>query len=88
MEYVFIARKDDAETFNKFYKSLEGLPNETILDQYNKQVEIGIVGVHAQALKLLALRKVFLERFGESPIHLEDDVIISLTGMRTTLPSY
>ena len=86
MKYVFISRKGDQETFKKFFRDLEFLPNETLLDQYNRQVDIGIVGVHAQALKLLALRKIFLERFGESPILLEDDIIISLTGKRTTLP--
>ena len=86
MKYVFISRKGDQETFKKFFRDLEFLPNETLLDQYNRQVDIGIVGVHAQALKLLALRKVFLQRFGESPVLLEDDILISLTGKRTTLP--
>ena len=86
MKYVFISRKGDQETLKKFFRDLEDLQNETLLDQYNRQVDIGIVGVHAQALKLLALRKVFLKRFGESPVLLEDDIIISLTGKRTTLP--
>jgi hypothetical protein len=87
MKYVFISRKDDQETFKKFYRDLEDLPNETLLEQYNNQVEIGIVGVHSQALKLLALRKIFLERFGESPIILEDNIVIGLTGRRSSFPN-
>jgi hypothetical protein len=87
MKYVFITRKGDQETFKMFYKDLEYMPNETLLEQYNSQVEIGIVGVHAQALKLLALRKIFLERFGESPIILEDNIVIGLTGRRSSFPA-
>ena len=87
MKYVFISRKGDQEVFKKFYRDLKDLPNETLLDQYNRQVDIGIVGVHAQALKLLALRKVFLDRYGKSPVLIEDDFIISLSGKRTSFPA-
>ena len=88
MKYVFISREGDQETFRTFYKNLEAFPNEILLEQYNREVKIGIVGVHAQALKLLALRKIFLERFGESPIIFEDNMVISLTGKRSSLSSY
>ena len=41
----------------------------------------GFVGVHAQTLKLLVLRKVFIEQFDKSPILIEDDFVISLRGI-------
>ena len=88
MKYVFIAREGDQETVKSFYKDLENHSNEKLLEQYNREVDIGIVGVHAQALKLLALRKIFLERFGESPIIFKDNMVISLTGKRSSLSSY
>ncbi len=53
---------------------------EDLIEKYNKAVDSGIVGVHAQALHLLALRKVFIERLGKSPIVIEDEFIISLSG--------
>ncbi|MET7029806.1 hypothetical protein [Sediminicola luteus] len=84
MKYVFVSRKGDQETFKTFYRDLINLSNKSILEQYNREVNIGIVGVHAQALKLLALRKIFLERFGESPINFEDNMVISLSGRRTS----
>ncbi len=86
MKYVFISRKGDQEAFKEFYQDLIGLPNDALLMQYNRQAEIGIVGVHAQALKLLALRNVFLQRFGKSPILIEDDIVISLTGKKSSFP--
>ena len=87
MKYVFIFRKGDQETFKMLYKDLEVLPNKSLLAQYNREVNFGIVGVHAQALKLLALRKIFLERFGESPIIIEGNMVITLTGTRFFLPA-
>ena len=80
MKHVFIFRKGDKELFLKMYHSITNLKNEELIEQYNKQAILGIVGVHAQALKLLALRKVFIERFDKSPVLIEDDFSISLTG--------
>ena len=82
MKYVFISRKVDPEAFKAFYDNLKFVSNENLLKQYNRQAELGIDGVHAQALKLLAMRKVFLERFAESPIFIEDDIVISLSGKK------
>ena len=59
---------------------IKNLKNEDLIDQYNEQAILGILGVHAQALKLLELRKAFIKRFDKSPILIEDDIVISLMG--------
>ncbi|MDM9630234.1 hypothetical protein [Robiginitalea aurantiaca] len=85
MKYLFISRPGDPESFKEYFKKFELLSNDSLLAQYNREVQIGIVGVHAQALKLLALRKIFLKRFGKSPVLLKDDMI-SLTGKHNVFP--
>ena len=79
MKHVFISRVGDKEQFVKIFENLKKLSNQDLIHKYNNAVDTGIVGVHAQALHLLALRKVFIERIGKSPIVIEDDIIISLT---------
>ncbi len=51
-----------------------------LIDRYNGQVKIGIVGVHRQALYLFALRTVLMDKIGESPITLENDVVLGMQG--------
>ena len=53
--------------------------NRTGADDYNRQVKCGIVGVHQQALYLIAMRQEFRERFKDSPIHFQE-YILSLSG--------
>jgi hypothetical protein len=43
-------------------------------------VAIGIVGAHAQGHMLVALYHAFNFAFGNSPINIEENIIISLTG--------
>ena len=80
MKHVFISREGDKEQFVKNFESIKKLSNQDLIEKYNNAVDSGIVGVHAQALHLLALRKVFIERIGKSPIVIEDDIVISLSG--------
>ena len=80
MKHVFISRKGDQAQFVENFESLQKLTNKELIETYNNAVATGIVGVHAQALHLLALRKVFIERIGKSPIVIEDDIVISLSG--------
>ena len=80
MKHVFISRKGDKAQFLKNIESLQKLTNQDLIKMYNQAVVTGIVGVHAQALQLLSLRKVFIERLGKCPIVIEDEFIISLSG--------
>lgn len=89
MKYVYIARKGDRESVIKNYNYYSEVSNNELIKTYNGSVKTGIVGVHAQALFLIALRKAFLERFGKSPVTVEDKIIIGLSGkIRQTQNSY
>ncbi|MDB9782833.1 hypothetical protein OAB88_06995 [Winogradskyella sp.] len=52
---------------------------QDLVSRYNRSVEIGILGVHAQAQMLIALRSAFITAFGKAPINIEENIIISLT---------
>lgn len=74
--HIYTLRPGDGEELLKYAEYFKVKENAEILRDCEGQRKLGIVGVHQQALYLLALRKVMLERFGESPILLEDDVLI------------
>lgn len=80
MKHVFISREGDKAQFVKNFENLQKLSNIELNEKYNNAVDTGIVGVYAQALHLLSMRKVFIERIGKSPIVIEDDIVINITG--------
>ena len=80
MEYVFIQRPGDREAVGIIIQEFEKLSKPQLVDQYNRLVQIGIVGVHAQALRIVALHLVFNSVFGSSPIIVEDKILIKLSG--------
>jgi len=47
----------------------------TLVDLYNREVRIGITGVHNQALNIYAMSHVFKKRFSESPINFQDNIL-------------
>lgn len=61
------------------YREIQGYTNDELVQRYNRQVEIGIVGVYAQAVILLAIRILFIERFGHSPVVVKDEIVIAIT---------
>ena len=73
---IYTSRPGDEEELLKYAASFKTKEDAEILRDCEGQKKIGIAGVHQQALYLLALRKVMLERLGESPILLEDEVLI------------
>jgi hypothetical protein len=78
MKHVFTSRKGDQELFSGYYTRFLALSDQELLDSYTRQVRTGLTGVHAQAVYLLALRKVMKERFGESPVTLGDGGVVGL----------
>ena len=78
MKHLFMPREGDKERFLNNLGHFRKKSDQELIDAYQREANIGITGVHAQALHLLALRKVMKERFGESPITLEDGCIIGL----------
>lgn len=78
MEYLLYPMPGDHEIIIENIAFLTTQTNEYLVDRYNKQVEIGIVGVRRQSLFLLALGKLMMARFNYSPIYLEQGYILGL----------
>ena len=70
-----MGRKDDNNVIADYKKRFEADTLEKLVESYNGQVKCGIVGVHQQALYLIALRQEFRERLKESPIYLLEHVL-------------
>ena len=81
MKYVVVSRKGDQKQIENYLKSFRGYSNAELVEAYNKQAKLGIVGVHAQALYLMALNQELKFRFGKSPIILDENQILSLPGI-------
>jgi hypothetical protein len=80
MEYLFIQRIGDREAVGRIIDELNKYPKEKLIEAYNNQVRIGIVGAHAQAQRIVALNIIFNHVFKRSPIVIQDNVLIKLTG--------
>ena len=78
---MFIQHSGDREKIMALLIEFKLCSKQDLVSQYNKSVEVGIVGVHAQAQMLIALRSAFITTFGKSPINIEENAIISLTEM-------
>ncbi len=88
MEYLMIPRPGFREEVLEHYNLIKDCSDEELIDSYNRQAEIGIVGVYKQAIHLLAMRLLFKERFDYSPIVIKDQVVISLSGKVTAQDLY
>jgi hypothetical protein len=80
MKYVLIQQPGFKERCLENLETFKAQTSEELIDRYNSSVKTGIVGVYAQAIMLVALRHEIKRRFGVSPILLEDNMILSLTG--------
>ena len=73
--HVLILRKSDIDTIKENIRNLESSSDQELIDLYNREAKMGLVGVNAQAIHLCALGHLFHKRFGESPVKVEDNVI-------------
>jgi hypothetical protein len=80
MEYIFIQRPGDREKIIEQLKKFSAYSKQELVTEYNNTVKVGVVGVHAQALIIIALHNAFDIVFNKSPVKIVDDVVISLTG--------
>ena len=80
MEYLFIQRKGDKEAIACLHQEYLELSKLALVTEYNQAQKIGIVGSHAQAQRLVALHLAFKEVFNSSPIIIEQQLIIRLSG--------
>jgi hypothetical protein len=78
MEHSYLENSETANHINKFYEELKTFDGHSLVAAYNNKKKV--VGVKAQTLYLIALSKVFKERFGKSPIELLPDLAVELTG--------
>ena len=79
LSYVFIQREGDREAVGKLLQSFNANSTVELVDYYNKQQKLGMVGVHAQAQAIVALNIAFNQRFGKSPIKITENIIVELT---------
>ena len=75
MEYIYIKNEHNQAHIDRFKKRLEAMTLEELVQAYNKEAKCGIVGVHMQALYLIALRQEFKERLTESPVYLLEHIL-------------
>ena len=75
MEYIYIKSEHNQGHIDRFKKRLEAMTLEKLVQAYNKEAKCGIVGVHMQALYLIALRQKFKERLTESPVYLLEHIL-------------
>ena len=68
MKHVFTSWEGDQELFLKFYDRLKALNDEQLIEAYHKQIRLGMTGVHAQAVYVLALKKLIKNRYGKDII--------------------
>ena len=65
----------DREIILNYIASFRGGSDQKLVEVYNREARMGIVGVRKQQLYLLALREVMRERFGHSPIFFESWIL-------------
>ena len=75
MEYIYIKNEHNQGHIDRFKKRMEAMTLEELVQAYNKEAKCGIVGVHMQALYLIALRQEFKERLTESPVYLLEHIL-------------
>jgi hypothetical protein len=74
-EYLLLTQGGDREILNEEIENLSTFSNEKLVELYNAQSRLGIVGVRRQAIYLLALGVVLKKRMGEGPIYYKDNIL-------------
>jgi hypothetical protein len=75
MEYIYVGRNENQKIILDYKKIFESKTLDELVEDYNKQTRLGIVGVHLQVLYLIAMRAEFKERLKESPVYLLEYVL-------------
>lgn len=74
-EYLLLTQGGDREILNEEIENLSTFSNEKLVELYNAQSRLGIVGVRRQAIYLLALGVILKKRMGEGPIYYKDNIL-------------
>jgi len=79
MDYYFPENAIPNEVM-RYYESFSKKDTQELIDSYNRQVKIGIVGALQQGAHLKAIHQVFMDDFNVSPIYGLHKNIIQLSG--------
>ncbi len=83
--HIFIQRKGDIEKINNYKEYLNNKTANELITTYNKSYNLGFVGVHQQAIFILALHYQFRKRFNDTPVKIENNSLISFKGKIKTI---
>ena len=78
LKHILIERPGDRKIIADNHARYSQKTNTELIEMYNKQQELGLVGSWPQALLCFSLFLLFNERFGKSPI-LVEKFVLSLT---------
>ncbi len=88
LSHFYLHREGDQDRIREFYQSYKELSKQELIDKYNQGYRLGFVGVHAQALSMIALHFCFLKSFGKSAFTFEANTILEFTGEIENLESF
>lgn len=74
--HIYTSRTGDREIIINFIESFRKMEDAQLQEQSEQKKKLGILGVHQQALNLIAFNIVMKERFNDSPIIIEDNCLI------------
>ena len=78
--FVYTPQEGDAKHIEINVIALRRGSNRALIYEYRRHDDSGFYGVRSQLLWVIALHKVFLERFGRSPIQMEKSGMVTTTG--------
>ena len=79
LKSIYFERPGDAESLERYRASFAKASDEELIEDYNRELRIGITGVRQQAIYLTALNEEMAKRFGKSPVESEG-CVIGLSG--------
>lgn len=80
LEYLYVPKEGDKERVASDLSKLELKSRQELIDAYNGQLKVGVVGARAQMLFLVALRLAMIKCFGHSPIYVKDKYVLGIEG--------
>ena len=78
LKHILIERPGDRKIISENIAQYRLKTNTELIERYNKQQALGLVGSWPQALLCFSLCIIFKERFGKSPV-LVENFVLSLT---------
>ncbi|HIP33907.1 MAG TPA: hypothetical protein EYG89_04125 [Bacteroidia bacterium] len=83
--HIFIQRKGDVKVINEYREVLKHLSLDELITNYNGTEKLGFLGSHQQARHIIAIHQEFLRRISQSPIKIENNILISFKGEIKTI---